>query len=379
MLYKTYIIILIFFLLSVFKSNAQIFVNKEKQVERFEAGAPVFSPLIMPSYTPEMGLAISTGGLLTFKTRRNNPYIGHSVLPVILGVSTKGAFYSRVFFSSFWIDDRLRFNTDLWFENMKDNYWGIGYEKAKNTKKGESTTEYHKNWLKISPSLLIKLSTNFFGGLKVDLNRTIAGDISEVMLEDPHILEYGTNILNTGLGFTLNYDSRDLPSNAWKGMLVKIDGLFYNEKLGGDYTYKAYELDYRQYINIMRQGTILAWRVNSRVTAGQVPWTDMSKLGSLNDLRGYYWGQYRDKSMALAIIEYRHTFNKKGSVNLSRHGIVIWLGSGTVFENTTEINSTIINLGAGYRFALQPRMNLRIDIGFGEETAGLYVSLNEAF
>ncbi len=33
----------------------------------------------------------------------------------------------------------------------------------------------------------------------------------------------------------------------------------------------------------------------------------------------------------------------------------------------------------GYRLEVQPRMNLRIDFGFGRETMGFYFNFNEAF
>jgi hypothetical protein len=37
------------------------------------------------------------------------------------------------------------------------------------------------------------------------------------------------------------------------------------------------------------------------------------------------------------------------------------------------------DFGLGYRFEVQPRMNLRIDFGFGPDAFGVYFDFTEAF
>ena len=83
--------------------------------------------------------------------------------------------------------------------------------------------------------------------------------------------------------------------------------------------------------------------------------------------------------MMFVLLEYRHRFNKIASMELSRHGMAFWIGGATVFSSSQSIKNPQANMGIGYRFELQPRMNLRIDIGFGTESAGLYLGFNEAF
>ncbi|MBA7589263.1 hypothetical protein ES708_31344 [subsurface metagenome] len=333
----------------------------------------------MPAYTPEMGFIVAGGGLLTFKTKRNNPYLYHSTLPLTLGIGTKGAFFTTAFLTSYWLDNRVRFYLDTWYRNMDDHYWGIGMDKGFDVEKGSQTTAYHHEGFKISSALLFKVVPNFYAGIKADFNNTKASDISELMLEDPHILEFGTNIFNSGLGFSLDYDSRDFPPNASEGLLLRLEGLFYNKTIGSDNDYQIFEFDYRQYLSIIREGSVLAWQLKTRLGFQNVPWTDMSKLGSMNDLRGYYWGQFRDNSMLFILMEYRHSFFDGGSMTFSRHGIVYWIGAGTVYDSTKDFNNGILNTGIGYRYELQPRMNLRIDVGFATESMGVYLSFTEAF
>jgi hypothetical protein len=83
--------------------------------------------------------------------------------------------------------------------------------------------------------------------------------------------------------------------------------------------------------------------------------------------------------MTFLLVEYRHTFFTRSSNEPSRHGIVFWIGGGTVYSAPQEIKKIVPNTGIGYRYELQPRMNLRIDLGFGTESMGVYLGFNEAF
>jgi hypothetical protein len=82
--------------------------------------------------------------------------------------------------------------------------------------------------------------------------------------------------------------------------------------------------------------------------------------------------------MFFALAEYRYMF-LKGNGELSPHGIVLFTGTGSIGENATNFNDWLPCVGLGYRFQVQPRMNLRIDYGFGFESQGFYFNFNEAF
>jgi len=69
----------------------------------------------------------------------------------------------------------------------------------------------------------------------------------------------------------------------------------------------------------------------------------------------------------------------KKDCSLSKSGFVAWIGGGTLGETVGDFNKWLPNVGFGYRFEVQPRMNLRVDIGFGKESRGFYFNFNEAF
>ena len=58
---------------------------------------------------------------------------------------------------------------------------------------------------------------------------------------------------------------------------------------------------------------------------------------------------------------------------------VVWVGAGTLGKDVTKWTKWLPNGGAGYRLELQPRMNLRLDVGVGNDSFAFYFNFNEAF
>ena len=107
---------------------------------------------------------------------------------------------------------------------------------------------------------------------------------------------------------------------------------------------------------------------------GDIPWDQLSKIGGGDSLRGYTTGRYRDKQMLLTQAEYRLDLP-------GRHGMVFWAGAGVIADKASELfdQSVLPNYGVGYRFEVKPRVNLRLDMGFGDGDSGFYFNVNEAF
>ncbi len=361
------------------QDNQNTVFRKSSRSEKFESGYPILSPFVAPVYTPEMGFMVAGGGLLSFKTKRNNPYLSHSAVPLTMGLGVKGSFLVSTKIVSFWFDDALRFDLDLTFRDRDEHYWGVGIDKGFDVEQGEQNTRYHARAYHISPSIYVRVYRNFYAGILADFRQLSAGDIAPLMMEDEYILNYGTRIFSGGAGLEIHYDSRDYSYNPHQGILFSLSGLQYSPSLGSDNRFSIYTLDYRQYLGIVRDGSVLAWQYKIRIGEGQIPWTEMSTVGGYYDLRGYYRGQFRDESMMFLLLEYRHKFLRPGTAEFSRHGAVFWIAGSTVFNSAQSIKQPLMNVGIGYRFELQPGMNLRLDAGFGIESSGFYLGINEAF
>ena len=178
----------------------------------------------------------------------------------------------------------------------------------------------------------------------------------------------------------MQYDSRDIPVNAYHGTFVQAMVTFYGSYLGGNNTYFLVDVDFRNYQQLASlDGQTLAWTIRGRFTQGDVPYGEMSQLGSPSDLRGYTWGRFRDESFYYFITEYRHMFRKRSTGERGKHGLVAWVGGGSIMEKVFQIDNFLYNFGFGYRLEVQPRMNVRFDYGFGRDNSGLYFNFTETF
>lgn len=354
--------------------------RQARRLEKIEEGKPLISPLAGPAYTPELKFTIAGGILISYKTDRRDSLIQRSSSPIMFGVSATGAYFFSSKTSSFWLEDKIRIYMDVWYKNMPDHYWGVGYQSGFSKPKSDSTTAYQRLWWQINPVALWQVKQYLFIGVALDYNYTGVSTPSVGVTEDPYYQEYGPKNLNSGTGFTIRFDSRDIPVNAWSGLLIDLTSVFYIKAFGGENTYQVYQLDMRKYFPLKKNiaGKTLVIRFNTRIGIGDVPYAELSQLGSPFDLRGYIWGQYRDKSSIFLISEYRHMF-KNSFAEPGKHGIVLWTGIGSIGDTPTGYQYWLPNIGFGYRFEVQPRMNLRIDIGFGRKTSGFYFNFNEAF
>ncbi len=352
--------------------------RKAKKVWKEEQGKAMFTPLVGPAYTPEMGFTVAGGVMISYKTNPKDSLIQRSSSPIMLGVTSTGGFFASSIVTTYWLKDKLRINGDFWIKDMPDNYFGVGYDDGYTTPKSDTTTAYQRSWWWMNPRFLWQFKPSWFVGVLFDANLTNASNPSQGVQEDEYYQVYGPKNMNIGWGLIARYDSRDVPVNAYSGMYVDFRASFYSKAIGSDNTYQTYELDVRKYLTIRRPGQTIALQLNTRIGVGEMPYGEMSMIGTPFDLRGYTWGQYRDESTIFGIAEYRHMF-LKGDGTMSKHGFTGWLATGSLGNDFSKFHNWLPNAGIGYRLEVQPRMNLRIDIGFGRETMGFYFNFNEAF
>jgi len=258
--------------------------EEEKPKLAFTFGKFWITPILGPGYTPELGFLIAGGTLVSYKFDDVSP---RSSAPISLSYSSTGALVFTVKPSFYLLEDRLRVDAYLGIKDMTDNYFGVGYDLGSSTTLGETTTQYHRDYRQLNGGAMWRVWPNLYLGGWLDLNRTEATKLAPQMAQDPTIAAQGTYFKNTGVGPILRYDSRDFPQNAFEGVFLQAQYLFYRPGLGGTTNYSIIDLDYRQYLSLDRPGVTLAWNVRTRHGSGeQVPWTELSLLGSATDLRG---------------------------------------------------------------------------------------------
>ncbi len=342
-------------------------------------------PYVAPSYSPEVSLMFSSGGLLSFKSQKNDRDLNFSTIPFSFGISINGSFYFQANQYVFWPNDILRTVGEFNLRQMPDNYFGIGYEDGNTVERSDSTTSYYKNYWSFNQKILFKVVGHLYAGGVVHLHKTRASGLNAIMLKDPDILQYGTNIYNVGLGLCVEYDSRDFPQNAYRGGYASASIVSYGKWLGSDVNYYLADIDVRRYFPLGRVGKTIAFQAKADCVFGDdaIPWSSMPVIGGNVGLRGYTLGRFRDKSLIQTIIEYRSMFKKRvaasSDLQLSRWGYVLWLGAGSVAGSPSAFKHWLPNGGLGLRFEVSRRMNLRFDFGFARKEQNGYITFSESF
>jgi hypothetical protein len=354
----------------------------DKEAERppiaLVLGPVWLTPVIAPAYTPELGALLFGGLVASWKADAESP---RSSLAATSGVATTGAFLVNARAATYWWSDRLRLDLDVWVKDMPDHYFGVGYAAGRDTPLGPTTTAYHRLWWQVAPTVLLRIAPALYAGAALDGNTTEATELSAGVAADPLVVRQGTSFSNMGFGGVLRYDSRDFPQNAWAGSFAQAKLLGYAQA-GGASGYAILDVDVRHYVPIHRPGQTLAFNLRLRDGFGDVPWPELSQLGSPFDLRGYRWGRYRDRTMVYALVELRHMFlatADDGARQPGRHGIVTWLGLGALGDGLGALGGVLPNAGVGYRFAIQGRLTIRADVGIGYDAQAAYVNFAEAF
>jgi len=344
--------------------------------DSIDDGRPLLTPFVTPGYTPELGGVIAGGAFLSFKMNKDDKKLTRSTIPFSFSYSTTGAIALITKPTIYFKNKHLYFETDLWYKSMPDNYFGVGFKETSNKEKGPETS-YYRDWWWISPQIFWEFKNNFVIGGGFDLNYTKGSEESNEVLADETYAKYNDRPFNSGIGITLRYDSRDMPGNTYSGLYINFRSTYYVHFMGGDNDYRIYDLDIRKFIQLGKPGQLLALQARIRFGYGDVPYGEMSQLGSPSDLRGYLWGRLRDKSMAYSIVEYRHKIYWKEKE--SKHSIVTWVGVGTIFNDKTTTYYAVPNYGIGYRLDVQPRVSVRLDYGVGRNTSGFYFNFQQAF
>ena len=327
-----------------------------------------------PSYTPDFGLLVGGSALMTFRMNPSDTTQRRSIVPMAIALMFKGGLNLMTKPQLFFKGDRFRIFGTFSYKNTIENFYGIGYSTNKDYPRGEDTSEYRYSGIQVNPWFLFRLGkSNFFAGPQIDLNYDKITKPAAGMIEQPSYIaaggtEHGYTNFSSGLGFLLTYDTRDVPANAYRGTYLDFRGMMYSKVFGGDDNFYRLEIDYRQYKTVGRR-KVVAWTVQTKNVFGDVPLTKYALSGTPFDLRGYYMGQFRDKSSHVIMAEYRQMINTDKSTWVKRMlnhvGYVAWGGCGFMGPTPGKIEGVLPNLGLGLRIEVQPRMNVRLDYGRG--------------
>jgi len=358
-----------FLVIGIFIFSPEIFGQESKKDnDRQKTRGLLWLPVIF--YTPETGLALGVGGMYYFRPSGTRLTTRPSNIGVFLVYTLKKQFMVDIAPDLYLKNEKYRLEGNIGFSKFVDKFYGIGNETS-----FDDEENFTSRIARIRIHFLKRLHPKLKFGFRYNFEHNKITEVEEDgKLKNKDILgsEGGTV---SGLGLVMHWDTRDNVFSPSSGNYHQLSATLYRKTLGSDYDFTSYNLDLRRYVSLF-SSHVLAFQGCVNFISGDPPFQALSLIGGDETMRGYYLGRYRDKNMIAVQMEYRLPLWK-------RIGLVGFVGYGDVAAKIShfDLKSFRYSVGLGLRYMLSPkeRLNLRLDVGFGEGTAGVYFTASEAF
>ncbi|HEY6512281.1 MAG TPA: BamA/TamA family outer membrane protein [Burkholderiaceae bacterium] len=162
----------------------------------------------------------------------------------------------------------------------------------------------------------------------------------------------------SGLGLSVEVDTRDnifTPSRGWTGSL---DATFYDPDWGSDTRFQSYRGHAFVYFPIGRE-FVVAGRIDGRAAAGQVPFYMLPSV----DLRGVPAARLQDRRTGVVETEVRWNITPRWAAIGFVGGAKAW-GTATSFSDGADTSA----YGAGFRYLIAKRLGLYMGVDVAKST-----------
>jgi len=319
-----------------------------------------------PSYTREASFGI--GGMASglYRMNRKDSIMPPSDITLTFNASVNGFYSLSARGNNYFQDNKTLLSYEVGFTRKPLDFWGISYDAcAVNPVIG-----YTRQQIKIDANYQYKLHENFAIGGTLDFTYTDATKIDDISFLQGQNKSY----IATGLGVSIQYDSRDFIPNPKQGVYLMLRQSIFPKVFGNcDRTLYRTTFIADIYQKIW-QGGVLAADLYGQFNSNNAPWPLREEFGGNQRMRGYYAGSYIDNNIVSAQVELRQHL-------VQRFGFTAWIGGGSVFPKLSkfEMKNILPNYGIGLRWEFKHNVNARIDYGFGKQTSGFVFNIAEAF
>lgn len=260
------------------------------------------------------------------------------------------------------------------YNYFPESFWGIG----RNTR-DEGEMKVISSQVFLQQSILRKVYGNLFLGPQFRWNSSydLRFEDTEGQTVASPLITGADGFKSFGLGAIARWDDRNRSASPTKGTLLQLSVMTNPHFLSTGESYTSYMADGRKYVDLFDSGkSVLAVQGLTQLRTGMPPFKDLATLGGESIMRGYYAGRYRDHNAAQIQTEFRQYL-------LGRIGFTVFAAAGQVWHSFDKMNldRTLLSGGGGLRFNLsrQDPINIRMDMAFGRNVSGFYVTLGEAF
>jgi hypothetical protein len=338
--------------------------NKPKPMKKYD-----FSFLGGPYYSSDTKLGVGLVAAGTYRRDLTDSITPPAQMSLYGDVSITGYYKIGLRGLSHFNAMQRRLVYNVSFESNPDRYWGIGYTMASNH---DNRIDIKRLHTQLDATYYVSvLNPALYIGPRLTLDHVMGRKMEDYV--ETYIHGQSTSTFSSSVGLSVIFDTRDNAFNAYRGIYLRLDQMVAPKFIANKYAFSATELTLSSF-NRLWSSAVLASQFHARFTYGDTPWGLMSRLGGSYTMRGYWEGRYNDKCAADVTVELRQHIH-------GRHGMVIWVGMGSVFAKPKDITDCHLlpNFGVGYRWEFKKRVNVRVDYGVGRHESGIIFSINEAF
>ena len=327
-------------------------------------------------YLPETRLAGGGAGSLTFRLKGDsiNSYPSNIVFGA--AYTQNRQLLSYINFRVFTDNEKYLNYGEVGYFIYNYFFYGVGNENPQDYEEFYGITFPRLRW-----HSLIRVSKPLYVGVRVDYDHYRLHDLEDHgFLKDDIYLGAPAGVKNKGIGFVINFDTRNFQFYPSKGIFVESLLLYTNTQYleGHKNTGKGFVkfiFDGSLYISPVKNH-IIAFNAHTEFNFGAVPFQSMALLGGARRMRGYYEGRFRDQHFVLIQAEYRMPV-------YGILGAVAFLSAGNVFsdEDIFKWKYTRLAGGLGIRIKIDRKdlLNLRMDYGIAKNSNAFYLTFREAF
>lgn len=349
---------------SIFRRLVRYF--EQANIDRTREKKIDFTWIVGPSYSAvtKFSLGVLASGL--YRIDRNDTITAPSNISIYGNVSTSGFYMIGISGLNTMNFDKHRVTYDISFSSMPTDFWGMGYTMGRDSLRSSLVQKRYR----IDAQYQYRILPNTYLGAVADFSHIAAHKVRR----PDYLLGQSSRYTTTGIGISLQYDSRDFIPNPQRGVYVNLRQTFFPAVLGSNRTFTRTAFTVDWYRHVWRGGTVALDGYMEYNIGRAIPWCQMAQLGGGYRMRGYYMGRYRDKAMIEVQAELRQRI-------YNRSGIALWMGAGNVFPDFGGFRwrRTLPNYGIGYRWEFKHRVNIRIDYGRGKHGGAINFNVNEAF
>lgn len=341
----------------------------------FPDSTQLFRYRIVPvlNYSPETRVGFGAGFILNWDYKNAPPHTNSSLFQSFFMYTQNDQIDWTSKFHIFTNENKFFFSGSIGYIKFPQNYYGVGNDiEFSNREKFSFQQVYFdlKNRIKVTKKMY--LGVDYYFNKNYDV-QWIEGS----KFESDTTLIGTSGYLISGIGPEIVFDTRDYPFNPTKGIFFSASVIFHSKAFGSEYSYNYYAVDYRQFFLINKKKRwVLGLNLYGLFANGEVPFNRIPALGGIQIMRGYYSGRYRDNNYIAGQLEWR--------MPIWRFiGVTAWVGTGQVAANFNQFSWDGLkpNVGIGLRFLFdqKSKLTLRADQGFGTNSDGFYIRINEAF